>query len=1102
MKTNKIIVLILLFTLICVYCSITTVFSAKTNIQINSNIEIIKSEQSDNKKIDYDFDTDPNVINLSNTTIQLENINYIYNSIYFKCYPYRATHKEENNPIGTCTTIAMQILLGYHNYYSDRRLIPEFDSEGNAFLEDDFGDIEYNPELIYPGFINTDYSDYLGTCDNLYDTLIKMNTTLDEINLEQNVFTIANVGSRFVDEYSTCDPSDINITGGFYNENEAIQEIENNNPIILGMQLIGNGTEQISFHVVVAYGYAYYNGALGYIVDFGWGSNYSFMWVPASYFTYKIKMNVNHIHNYITKNKREDIYGNEIYYEKECVECGCVLSDCLFEMNSNGDKLLGVKYEYDEDLYIPEDIRGVELKYIGNSAFKGLSCLESISLPSTILEIEESAFENCENLSSVEFNNNENLDIINEATFKNCINLVSLIIPNNIKKIDKFSFQGCSKLKNIIHSGDLLEIDNCAFQYCTSLEKMNFKDSINRIGISAFEGCTSLGDLRFPQSLDSIGSSAFKGCSNIAKIIVSKDKGNIISLGSDAFEGCTKLISIVIPENKVIKYKNASNWYTYRDKILPPISYGEEYIDCKYQGIFKDLDIESGYDNIVQITSGCSKTYKFIFNAENAIDVKITNAYYIILISEINYKNDHKTVEMTVHLTKGIYYFDVFYVSNNDSGKVTINHQVVYPVEAYSASMGNNDVLLHLHENVLGKKENMLKLDSYDFGMYSFKLIACVNDIEVEIPSGAISIYDDAQKNFIIPQYYPLNNGVVAVSNTDLLYVYINNNGPIYINVELEFKQYSSVLLIIEKLALDEFDLFNYDALTDVSLIEETNIVYNEFFKKVNLKQDWKFRTFLSGFTQGFLIIAEEFDISNNEKDIRLKIKEPLTTISSDFILEKGIYYIGYIEAQFNFNNFFQIKSIINDTHGISIYQNGGTEVTINKGDNNSNTITQGFTRLLFLTSGESRLDYYWYTNNEKVSRITEVGTLMGLNVTSDTEIKIMAINKLDPSIVVCERYVIKKEENTNVFPILELDEPIIFSLSKDERVQIDISSLDVPINWLQYYEWTSSNNNIKVDQFGRITVENNVHFSTYSIRGDYKLNSRFIIMINITIVE
>lgn len=66
------------------------------------------------------------------------NVKYIQNANYFRANPLHHENDGTDNKYGTCTTVAMQMLLGYHNYYSDRRLIPQKSVNGNDFLGIDY----------------------------------------------------------------------------------------------------------------------------------------------------------------------------------------------------------------------------------------------------------------------------------------------------------------------------------------------------------------------------------------------------------------------------------------------------------------------------------------------------------------------------------------------------------------------------------------------------------------------------------------------------------------------------------------------------------------------------------------------------------------------------------------------------------------------------------------------------------------------------------------------------------------------------------------------------------------------------------------------------
>jgi hypothetical protein len=76
------------------------------------------------------------------------NVEYISNKNYFLKNPKHAENDGSDNPAGTCTTVAMQMLMGYHNYYSDRRLIPEIAASGSRFLSTYYGDLASHPFFL------------------------------------------------------------------------------------------------------------------------------------------------------------------------------------------------------------------------------------------------------------------------------------------------------------------------------------------------------------------------------------------------------------------------------------------------------------------------------------------------------------------------------------------------------------------------------------------------------------------------------------------------------------------------------------------------------------------------------------------------------------------------------------------------------------------------------------------------------------------------------------------------------------------------------------------------------------------------------------------
>ncbi|RAW47480.1 hypothetical protein DQW92_01275, partial [Metamycoplasma hominis] len=81
---------------------------------------------------------------------------------------------------------------------------------------------------------------------------------------------------------------------------------------------------------------------------------------------------------------------------------------------------------------------------------------ESITIPSTVKEIGESAFSSCKNLKKVILN--EGLEKIGDEAFYNT-NIESITIPASVKKFGYSAFFGCKNLKEVIYKGDASNIN-------------------------------------------------------------------------------------------------------------------------------------------------------------------------------------------------------------------------------------------------------------------------------------------------------------------------------------------------------------------------------------------------------------------------------------------------------------------------------------------------------------------------------------------------------------------------------------------------------------------------------------------------------------------
>lgn len=224
-----------------------------------------------------------------------------------------------------------------------------------------------------------------------------------------------------------------------------------------------------------------------------------------------------------------------------CIEHEGILYQILAE---NELAVIKKDSDYSGSITIPSTISYNNTSYhvvsIGE-AFRGCSNLISITLPPTVLSLDNSCFADCVKLEQIDINGK--LKDIPYGAFQNCSNLSQIQIPQTVARISGCAFKGCSSLKALACHDTLVSIEESAFENCTSLFSFVL-NNVSSIGQSAFKGCKQLKVVELNGNTSFIPAECFSGCVSLETL---KNLHSIIRIEKNAFENCTSIDKFDLP---------------------------------------------------------------------------------------------------------------------------------------------------------------------------------------------------------------------------------------------------------------------------------------------------------------------------------------------------------------------------------------------------------------------------------------------------------------------------------------------------------------------------------------------------------------------------
>lgn len=212
--------------------------------------------------------------------------------------------------------------------------------------------------------------------------------------------------------------------------------------------------------------------------------------------------------------------------------------------------------------------------YFGNNnniipadSFQSNENLESVEVLNNVTMIDDNAFGNS-SLTSVTFESNSNLETIDYNAFDGCSSLKSITIPRSVMYINDEAFRNCSSLTSVVfETGSQLQyLSINTFEGCGDLASITIPNSVRWIGDNAFNGCSSLTSITIPSSVVEFRSYPFSD-SGLTSITFESAQPPSLEDGL----GIAKTCKIRVPQGSLSAYTSAENYpdpkdgYTYEE---------------------------------------------------------------------------------------------------------------------------------------------------------------------------------------------------------------------------------------------------------------------------------------------------------------------------------------------------------------------------------------------------------------------------------------------------------------------------------------------------------------------------------------------------------
>lgn len=192
---------------------------------------------------------------------------------------------------------------------------------------------------------------------------------------------------------------------------------------------------------------------------------------------------------------------------------------------------------------------------LGTQAFYYCCSLKTVTIPNTIISIDQAAFSSCNSLISATIPNN--ITTINQDLFNGCFSLIRVSLPNNITSFSGSVFRSCYFIREVNIPATVTSIGGGVFYNCFNIKNITMPNAISDIGNQTFLECHTIPNVILPNAITSIQDSTFYICYCLKNVEI---PSNVTSIGTKAFYRCSGLRSIKFLPSTPPTVSNSDAW--------------------------------------------------------------------------------------------------------------------------------------------------------------------------------------------------------------------------------------------------------------------------------------------------------------------------------------------------------------------------------------------------------------------------------------------------------------------------------------------------------------------------------------------------------------